>query len=129
MSSSSSPLRGFVNYSSLQCDRTLSFLFFLILAFSGADWNLQLSYCCDRTKHQLSCSPPPEGDQESLAFLCFAAAAAAAAPVVMSLDEDARWLEWVTKQFESIAGDDKEIDLDEFKTALKVKEVLKTVIV
>ncbi|XP_067091327.1 NADPH oxidase 5 [Osmerus mordax] len=40
----------------------------------------------------------------------------------MSLDDDARWLEWVTKQFESIAGDDKEIDLDEFKTALKVKE-------
>ncbi|XP_077367733.1 NADPH oxidase 5-like isoform X2 [Festucalex cinctus] len=40
----------------------------------------------------------------------------------MSADEDARWLEWVTKQFESIAGDDKEIDLDEFKTALKVKE-------
>lgn len=43
----------------------------------------------------------------------------------MSLDEDARWLEWVTKQFESIAGEDKEIDLDEFKTALKVKEVRK----
>ncbi|KAI4880347.1 hypothetical protein NFI96_021114, partial [Prochilodus magdalenae] len=41
---------------------------------------------------------------------------------VMSLDEDTRWLEWVTKQFESIAGEDKEIDLDEFKTALKVKE-------
>ena len=41
----------------------------------------------------------------------------------MSLDDDARWLEWVTKQFESIAGDDKEIDLEEFKTALKVKEV------
>ncbi|XP_047195928.1 NADPH oxidase 5 [Hippoglossus stenolepis] len=40
----------------------------------------------------------------------------------MSLDEDARWLEWVTRQFESIAGDNKEIDLDEFKTALKVKE-------
>ncbi|XP_062277029.1 NADPH oxidase 5 [Scomber scombrus] len=40
----------------------------------------------------------------------------------MSVDEDARWLDWVTKQFESIAGDDKEIDLDEFKTALKVKE-------
>ncbi|XP_026094443.1 NADPH oxidase 5 [Carassius auratus] len=40
----------------------------------------------------------------------------------MSLEEDTRWLEWVTKQFESIAGDDKEIDLDEFKTALKVKE-------
>lgn len=44
----------------------------------------------------------------------------------MSLDEDTRWLEWVTKQFESIAGEDKEIDLDEFKTALKVKEVMKT---
>ncbi len=41
----------------------------------------------------------------------------------MSLEEDSRWLEWVTKQFESIAGDDKEINLDEFKTALKVKEV------
>uniref|UniRef100_A0A3B3T8K7 NADPH oxidase 5 n=1 Tax=Paramormyrops kingsleyae TaxID=1676925 RepID=A0A3B3T8K7_9TELE len=40
----------------------------------------------------------------------------------MSLDEDARWLEWITKQFETIAGEDKEIDLDEFKTALKVKE-------
>lgn len=43
----------------------------------------------------------------------------------MNLDEDARWLEWVTKQFESIAGDDKEIDIDEFKAALKVKEVRK----
>ncbi|XP_066525524.1 NADPH oxidase 5 [Hoplias malabaricus] len=40
----------------------------------------------------------------------------------MSLDEDTRWLEWVTKQFESIAGEDKEIDLNQFKTALKVKE-------
>ncbi|TNN00643.1 hypothetical protein fugu_011889 [Takifugu bimaculatus] len=40
----------------------------------------------------------------------------------MSLDEDTRWLEWVTKQFESIAGEDKEIDIDEFKRALKVKE-------
>ncbi|KAK5901512.1 hypothetical protein CesoFtcFv8_006874 [Champsocephalus esox] len=36
--------------------------------------------------------------------------------------EDSHWLDWVTKQFESIAGDDKEIDIDEFKTALKVKE-------
>ncbi|KAG8574912.1 hypothetical protein GDO81_009385, partial [Engystomops pustulosus] len=40
----------------------------------------------------------------------------------MSADEDTKWLEWVTKQFESIAGEDKEIDLEEFKTALKVKE-------
>ena len=46
--------------------------------------------------------------------------------VRMSLDEDTRWLEWVTKQFETIAGDDKEIDLEEFKTALKVKEVRDT---
>ena len=44
----------------------------------------------------------------------------------MSLDEDTRWLEWVTKQFEAIAGEDKEIDLEEFKTALKVKEVRST---
>lgn len=50
----------------------------------------------------------------------------AAEAVNMSLDEDARWLDWVTKQFESIAGDDKEIDIDEFKTALKVKEVRKS---
>ncbi|XP_065268355.1 NADPH oxidase 5 [Emys orbicularis] len=40
----------------------------------------------------------------------------------MSIDDDTQWLEWVTKQFESIAGEDKEIDLEEFKTALKVKE-------
>ncbi|XP_069766258.1 NADPH oxidase 5 [Narcine bancroftii] len=40
----------------------------------------------------------------------------------MSMDDDAKWLEWVTKQFETIAGEDKEIDLEEFKTALKVKE-------
>lgn len=40
----------------------------------------------------------------------------------MHLDEDAKWLEWVAQQFESIAGDDQEIDLEEFKTALKVKE-------
>ncbi|NWX02600.1 NOX5 oxidase, partial [Caloenas nicobarica] len=36
--------------------------------------------------------------------------------------EDAEWLRWVTKQFGSIAGKDKEIDLEEFKTALQVKE-------
>ncbi|NXA28609.1 NOX5 oxidase, partial [Ibidorhyncha struthersii] len=40
----------------------------------------------------------------------------------MSAAEDAEWLRWVTKQFESIAGEDKEIDLEEFKTALQVKE-------
>ncbi|KAF1408921.1 NADPH oxidase 5, partial [Spheniscus magellanicus] len=40
----------------------------------------------------------------------------------MSTAEDAEWLRWVTKQFGSIAGEDKEIDLEEFKTALQVKE-------
>ncbi|KAG8440805.1 hypothetical protein GDO86_006516 [Hymenochirus boettgeri] len=40
----------------------------------------------------------------------------------MSTEDDSSWLEWVTKQFENIAGEDKEIDLEEFKAALKVKE-------
>ena len=38
-------------------------------------------------------------------------------------DEDAKWLSWVEKQFAEIAGEDQEIDLDEFKGALKVKKV------
>lgn len=41
----------------------------------------------------------------------------------MSAGEDAAWLRWVAKQFESIAGADRQIDLEEFKAALKVKEV------
>ncbi|NXS54988.1 NOX5 oxidase, partial [Brachypteracias leptosomus] len=44
-----------------------------------------------------------------------------AGPSTMST-EDAEWLRWVTKQFGSIAGEDKEIDLEEFKSALQVKE-------
>ncbi|KAM6304403.1 NADPH oxidase 5-like [Podargus strigoides] len=40
----------------------------------------------------------------------------------MSAAEDAEWLRWVTKQFGSIAGEDKEINLEEFKAALQVKE-------
>ncbi|KAM9070854.1 NADPH oxidase 5-like [Sarcophilus harrisii] len=40
----------------------------------------------------------------------------------MNADDDAKWLEWVSHQFEIIAGEDREIDLQEFKTALKVKE-------
>ncbi|XP_053933080.1 NADPH oxidase 5 isoform X1 [Cuculus canorus] len=40
----------------------------------------------------------------------------------MSAAEDDEWLQWVTKQFGNIAGEDKEIDLEEFKTALQVKE-------
>ncbi|XP_036130383.1 NADPH oxidase 5 [Molossus molossus] len=36
--------------------------------------------------------------------------------------DDAKWLQWVTRQFETIAGEDREINLQEFKTALNVKE-------
>ncbi|XP_060116342.1 NADPH oxidase 5 [Heteronotia binoei] len=37
----------------------------------------------------------------------------------MELDDDTKWLEWVAEQFGTIAGEDQEIDLEEFKTALK----------
>ncbi|XP_023601626.1 NADPH oxidase 5 [Myotis lucifugus] len=37
---------------------------------------------------------------------------------IMSAKEDAKWLQWVTHQFETIAGEDRQ----EFKTALNVKE-------
>ncbi|KAM9181961.1 NADPH oxidase 5-like [Mergus octosetaceus] len=40
----------------------------------------------------------------------------------MSAGEDAAWLRWVAKQFESIAGADRQIHLEQFKAALKVKE-------
>ncbi|NXF86804.1 NOX5 oxidase, partial [Eubucco bourcierii] len=40
----------------------------------------------------------------------------------MSTGEDTEWLEWVTKQFGNIAGENKEINLEEFRTALQVKE-------
>ncbi|EHH27438.1 NADPH oxidase 5 [Macaca mulatta] len=40
----------------------------------------------------------------------------------MSAEEDARWLRWVTQQFKTIAGEDGEISLQEFKSALHVKE-------
>ncbi|NXT31531.1 NOX5 oxidase, partial [Pelecanoides urinatrix] len=45
-----------------------------------------------------------------------------AGPCTMSAAEDAEWLRRVTEQFGSIAGEDKEIDLAEFKAALQVKE-------
>lgn len=45
------------------------------------------------------------------------------APSAMSAGEDAAWLRWVAKQFESIAGADRQIHLEQFKAALKVKEV------
>ena len=40
-----------------------------------------------------------------------------------SVDKDANWLLWFETQFTSIAGTDREIDFDEFKTALKLSEV------
>ncbi|XP_063170067.1 NADPH oxidase 5 [Candoia aspera] len=40
----------------------------------------------------------------------------------MNLDDNTKWLMWVAKQFENIAGHNKEINLEQFKTALKVKE-------
>ncbi|XP_023076500.1 NADPH oxidase 5 isoform X3 [Piliocolobus tephrosceles] len=40
----------------------------------------------------------------------------------MSAKEHARWLRWVTQQFKTIAGEDGEISLQEFKSALHVKE-------
>ncbi|XP_058012436.1 NADPH oxidase 5 [Ahaetulla prasina] len=40
----------------------------------------------------------------------------------MNLDDNTKWLVWVAKQFENIVGDNKEISLEQFKTALKVKE-------
>ena len=39
------------------------------------------------------------------------------------LDEDLQWLQWAEKQFIEIAGEDQQIDLDEFKRALNVKKV------
>lgn len=43
-------------------------------------------------------------------------------PSTTSSKEDAKWLQWVTHQFETIAGEDGEIDLQDFKKALNVKE-------
>ncbi|NXW37127.1 NOX5 oxidase, partial [Phaetusa simplex] len=40
----------------------------------------------------------------------------------MSVAEDAEWLRRVRKQFGNIAGEHKEINLEEFKSALQVKE-------
>ncbi|XP_077173409.1 NADPH oxidase 5 isoform X7 [Paroedura picta] len=40
----------------------------------------------------------------------------------MDSDEGARWLAWAAEQFQAIAGEDQEIDLEEFKSAFQVKE-------
>ncbi len=39
------------------------------------------------------------------------------------MDEDTKWLIWAEKQFNTIAGDNQEIDIQKFTTALNVKQV------
>ena len=39
------------------------------------------------------------------------------------VEADNRWLAWVEAQFVNIAGEDQEIDRNEFKVALGVKQV------
>ena len=46
-----------------------------------------------------------------------------------SVDKDANWLLWFETQFTSIAGNDREIDFNEFKTALKLSEASVYIIV
>lgn len=41
----------------------------------------------------------------------------------MGAAADAEWLRWVSKKFGNVAGKEKEISLEEFKSALQVKEV------
>lgn len=41
-----------------------------------------------------------------------------------SMDRDAKWLAWFEQQFSSLAGSDRQIDIEEFKEALHVKEVI-----
>ena len=41
----------------------------------------------------------------------------------LSMDRDAKWLAWFEQQFSNLAGNDRQIDLEEFKEALHVKEV------
>ncbi|XP_071825640.1 NADPH oxidase 5-like isoform X3 [Apostichopus japonicus] len=40
----------------------------------------------------------------------------------VAIDEEAKWLAWAETQFSTIAGEDRQIDLDEFKRAIGVKE-------
>jgi len=40
-----------------------------------------------------------------------------------SSDEDTKWLAWIEAKFKEIAGDDGEIDKEEFKRALGVRKV------
>lgn len=40
-----------------------------------------------------------------------------------SMDRDAKWLAWFEQQFSMVAGSDRQIDLQEFKHALHLKDV------
>ena len=40
-----------------------------------------------------------------------------------SSDSDTKWLEWFEQKFSSLGGSNQEIDFDEFKKALHIKEV------
>ncbi len=40
-----------------------------------------------------------------------------------SLNRDAKWLAWFEEIFTKIAGEDREISLEEFKSVLKVTKV------
>ena len=42
--------------------------------------------------------------------------------IIFSVDKDANWLLWFETQFTSIAGSDRQIDFNGFKTALKLSE-------
>lgn len=46
----------------------------------------------------------------------------------IAVDEEAKWLSWAETQFSTIAGEDRQIDLDEFKSSIGVKEVRNKVI-
>ena len=43
--------------------------------------------------------------------------------LLCSMDRDAKWLAWFEHQFSMVAGSDRQIDLQEFKKSLNVKEV------
>lgn len=40
-----------------------------------------------------------------------------------SLNRDAKWLAWFEQQFAAVAGSNRQIDVKEFKQALRLKEV------
>lgn len=41
----------------------------------------------------------------------------------VTMENDKEWLRWVVSQFNEVAGEDAVIDPDEFKKALRVKQV------